>query len=72
MHICESSYNHELRQYLPVAARPPSEVPDRRRIGTSLYSGLLFAVLGVIAWVSGQPFVFPSLGPSAFILSFER
>ena len=44
---------------------------DRRHIGTSLYSGLLFAVLGVIAWVSGQPFVFPSLGPSAFILAFE-
>lgn len=45
---------------------------DRRRVGTSLYSGLLFTVLGVIAWVSGQPFIFPSLGPSAFILAFER
>jgi hypothetical protein len=32
----------------------------------------LFTVLGLIAWVSGQPFVFPSLGPSAFILAFER
>lgn len=45
---------------------------DRRRIGISLYAGLLFTVLGVIAWVSGQPFIFPSLGPSAFILAFER
>lgn len=45
---------------------------NRRQIGTSLYSGLLFTVLGVIAWVSGQPFIFPSLGPSAFILAFER
>lgn len=45
---------------------------NRRRIGTSLYSGLLFTVLGVMAWVSGQPFLFPSLGPSAFILAFER
>jgi hypothetical protein len=27
--------------------------------------------LGAIAWASGQPFVFPSLGPSAFILAFE-
>jgi hypothetical protein len=44
----------------------------RRRVGTSLYAGLLFTVLGVIAWVSGQPFIFPSLGPSAFILAFER
>jgi len=45
---------------------------SRRRIGTSLYAGLLFTVLGVIAWVSGEPFIFPSLGPSAFILAFER
>lgn len=44
----------------------------RRRLGTSLYAGLLFTVLGLIAWVSGQPFIFPSLGPSAFILAFDR
>ncbi len=45
---------------------------NRRRVGTSLYAGLLFTVLGAIAWVSGQPFIFPSLGPTAFILAFER
>ena len=45
---------------------------DRRRIGTSLYAGSLFVVLGFIAWVTGQPFIFPSLGPSAFILAFDR
>ncbi len=44
----------------------------RRRLGTSLYAGLLFTVLGVIAWGSGQPFVFPSLGPTAFVLAFDR
>lgn len=44
----------------------------RRRVGTSLYAGLLFTVLGGIAWASGEPFIFPSLGPSAFILAFER
>lgn len=44
----------------------------RRRIGTSLYAGLLFTVLGVIAWGSGQPFIFPSLGPTAFLLAFDR
>jgi hypothetical protein len=37
-----------------------------------LYAGLLFTVLGVIAWGSGQPFIFPSLGPTAFVLAFER
>ncbi|MFB6126673.1 MAG: HPP family protein [Halolamina sp.] len=29
-------------------------------------------MLGVIAWASGQPFVFPSLGPTAFVLAFDR
>lgn len=43
----------------------------RRRVGTSLYAGLLFTVLGAIAWVSGQPFIFPSLGPTAFVLAFD-
>lgn len=45
---------------------------NRRRVGTSLYAGVLFTVLGGLAWASGQPFIFPSLGPSAFILAFER
>jgi len=44
----------------------------RRRLGTSLYAGLLFTVLGAIAWATGQPFVFPSLGPSAFLLARVR
>ncbi|WP_254840326.1 HPP family protein [Natronomonas marina] len=44
----------------------------RRRVGTSLYAGLLFTALGVLAWASGQPFVFPSLGPTAFVLAFDR
>lgn len=45
---------------------------NRQRIGTSLYAGLLFTILGGIAWRSGEPFIFPSLGPTAFILAFER
>ncbi|KOX91655.1 hypothetical protein AMS69_17485 [Haloarcula rubripromontorii] len=44
----------------------------RHRVGTSLYAGVLFVVLGMLAWASGQPFIFPSLGPSAFILAFQR
>lgn len=44
----------------------------RRRTGISLYAGVLFTVLGGIAWASGQPFIFPSLGPTAFILAFDR
>lgn len=45
---------------------------EYRRIGVSVYAGVLFTVLGLIAWVSGEPFVFPSLGPSAFVLAFEK
>ncbi|WP_132056907.1 HPP family protein [Halorussus amylolyticus] len=45
---------------------------NRRRIGTSLYASVLFTVLGLVAWLTGQPFIFPSLGPSAFILAFDR
>lgn len=44
----------------------------RKRLGTSLYASFLFMILGFLAWVSGQPFVFPSLGPSAYILAFDR
>lgn len=44
----------------------------RRRVGTSLYAGFLFVVLGAITWSTGQPFVFPSLGPTAFLLAFDR
>jgi hypothetical protein len=29
-------------------------------------------VLGTLAWLSGRPFIFPSLGLSAFILAFDR
>jgi hypothetical protein len=42
-----------------------------RRFGTGLRAGLLVAVLGLVAWATGRPFVFPSLGPSAFVLAFD-
>ena len=39
---------------------------------TSVYASVLFTVLGIVAWATGRPFIFPSLGPSAFILAFDR
>jgi CBS-domain-containing membrane protein len=39
------------------------------RIATSLHTGLLIAVVGAFAWVTGLPALFPSLGPSAFVLA---
>ena len=44
----------------------------RGRDGTSRYAGLLFTVRGAIAWASRQPFIFPSLGPTTFVLAFDR
>lgn len=44
----------------------------RRAAGRSVHAGLLFAVLGLLAWATGRPFVFPSLGPSAFVLATDR
>jgi hypothetical protein len=39
------------------------------RIATSLHTGLLVAVVSVLSWVTGLPALFPSLGPSAFVLA---
>ncbi|HJV65259.1 MAG TPA: HPP family protein [Geomonas sp.] len=33
--------------------------------------GFLLCVPALVAWVSGRPFIFPSLGPSAFVLVLD-
>lgn len=43
---------------------------NRQYVRPSVHASGLFAVLGLLAWASGAPFVFPSLGPSAFVLAF--
>jgi CBS-domain-containing membrane protein len=35
-------------------------------------AGSLLAVCGVLAWATGAPMVFPSLGPTAFVLARDR
>lgn len=40
-----------------------------RIASTSAYAGLLLGTLGLVAWTTGHPFVFPSLGPTAFVLA---
>lgn len=40
-----------------------------RTLVESLYSGSLLVMTGVFAWVSGSAFLFPSLGPSAYLLA---
>ena len=39
------------------------------RLGTTLHTGLLISTTAVMAWLSGFPMLFPSLGPSAFVLA---
>lgn len=41
----------------------------QRALRESLEAGALVAVLGAALWATGQPFVFPSLGPTAFVLA---
>lgn len=43
----------------------------RDAVRTGLEAGLLIALLGLIVWATGQPFVFPSLGPTAFALALR-
>jgi hypothetical protein len=38
----------------------------------SVYAAALLAVTGVVAVASGSPFLFPSLGPSAYVLATVR
>lgn len=42
---------------------------SREILFTSLYTGMLLVPLGIIAWFTGRPFLFPSVGPSAFLLA---
>ncbi|QFU82230.1 HPP family protein [Natronorubrum aibiense] len=39
------------------------------RLGTTLHTGLLLSTTAVLAWLSGLALLFPSLGPSAFVLA---
>lgn len=39
------------------------------RVGTTIHAGFLVTVTAVVAWLSGLPMLFPSLGPSAFVLA---
>lgn len=42
-----------------------------RILSSSVVAGGLVALLGGISWATGRPFVFPSLGPTAFALALR-
>ncbi|WP_121744079.1 HPP family protein [Natronorubrum halophilum] len=39
------------------------------RVGTTLHTALLLSTTAALFWLSGLPMLFPSLGPSAFVLA---
>lgn len=41
-------------------------------ISNSMRVGILLCLPALIAWLTGRPFIFPSLGPSAFSLVMNR
>ncbi|WP_256289769.1 HPP family protein [Halobellus inordinatus] len=43
----------------------------RADVAVGLRAGILLTLAAAVAWVSGAPAVFPSLGPSAFVLSTD-
>lgn len=43
----------------------------KRVVRVSLRTGLYVALLGLIVWATGRPFIFPSLGPTAFALALH-
>jgi hypothetical protein len=49
---------------VPMMTTPPAS----KVLRDTLQVGVLLCVPALVAWVSGRPFIFPSLGPSAFSL----
>jgi CBS-domain-containing membrane protein len=43
--------------------------PSLERLPAAVIGGVLIALCGTVAWVSGHPFLVPSLGPSAYLLA---
>lgn len=42
---------------------------DPDTIDQTIIVGTLFVILGLITWATARPFLFPSLGPSAYLLA---
>lgn len=42
-------------------------LPDRSVVRHTGHVGVLLSALGLVVWASGRPFLFPSLGPTAYL-----
>jgi hypothetical protein len=45
---------------------------SRHAARTALHAALLLSVTGAVAWATGTPLIFPSLGPTAYLLATQR
>lgn len=46
--------------------------PRGPAVTAGLHAGLLFGLVGLLAVATGQPAIFPSLGPTAYVLAVEH
>jgi hypothetical protein len=46
-----------------------AEYTPSRPLVDAAYAGVLLVVTGALAWTTGEAFVFPSLGPTAYLLA---
>ncbi|WP_069133503.1 HPP family protein [Rhodohalobacter halophilus] len=44
----------------------------KRNFFITLTSSVYIFILGLVAWILGKPFIFPSLGPTAYLLAFDH
>jgi hypothetical protein len=44
----------------------------KRTLTVTGKSALFIFLMGVVSWITGNPFIFPSLGPTAYVLAFDR
>jgi hypothetical protein len=49
-----------------------SDTDARGDLAVGIRAGGLLSVAAAVAWLSGAPAVFPSLGPTAYVLSTDR
>lgn len=44
----------------------------KKTISITAKAALFITLMGIVAWITGNFFIFPSLGPTAYILAFDR
>lgn len=61
--------DREGRSFIDLLFSVNSKTRLRNAVHVGIHAGLLVGGLGAFLWATGRPFVFPSLGPTAFVLA---